>query len=205
MIENSNMLKAFIASSRYTTQIYRNKLINYIYNPYNLTVYDDTIITTAGGSILELNGELVLCSGCTECYNRPTILKMDRNAKLIVSEGVSQIYYGTDVHICQEGRLEIGKDSVIKEECKLVCKKSVIIGEACVIEANVTITDEEADVENDTEQPDSCTEGVIIGNHVHIGAGAKISKGARISDGAVIAPGMVVTKDNCNKEKLWSK
>ena len=187
------MLKSFVASSQYTTEKYRKKLINYIYNPQNLTVYDDTVITVAGGSMLELKGELVLCSGCVECYKTPTILKMERNAKLIVEDGTAQVFYGTDINVRQQGQLQIGKNTVIKDGCKLICEHSVVIGDECVIDSGVMIIDSSCDMTRKDDESEN--EGITIGNGVCIGAGARILNGVKVGDGAIIAPGTVVTAD----------
>ena len=146
-------------------------------------------------SLMTLNGKLILNTGLSEDAKRSTILRMDRNAKLNVTNGTFSIFYGGDVVIFSNGELTLG-NSFINCNCKIRCGKKITIGDGCAISHNVTMMDSDFHIliRNGEEQPRHGS-GIEIGNHVWIGSGVMIMKDVHIGDGAVIAAGSLVTKD----------
>ena len=77
----------------------------------------------------------------------------------------------------------------------------VVVGDRCVIGANVTIVDTDFHSLDPTirSSPDDArmakVKPVIIGNDVFIGGGSYILKGVTVGDGAVIGAASVVTRD----------
>lgn len=187
--------QSFLAESEYTTALYRKKYADYIYQPQNLMIYNDTSLIMAGGSIMELNGKLELCSGCLENYHRSTILRMDSNSRLIVNGEKASFFYGADIVLFKNAVLTVG-NSYINSNCKIRCGKSISIGDDCAISHDVTIMDSDFHilVENGIERP-RYGDGIVIGNHVWIGTGVTILKNVHIGDYAVIAAGAIVTHD----------
>jgi len=96
---------------------------------------------------------------------------------------------------------EIRIGSGVRMSGTTICaKKSVIIGDRCVIGANVTIVDTNFHSldplvrSSPQDALDAQTAPVVIGKDVFIGMGSYILKGVTIGDGAVIGAGSVVTK-----------
>jgi acetyltransferase-like isoleucine patch superfamily enzyme len=90
--------------------------------------------------------------------------------------------------------LELGADTLINPNTKILVKESVRIGGDCAISWDVLITDADWHFFLDTEgrkKKDSAP--VEIGDHVWIGARSTILKGSRIESGAVIGASSVVS------------
>lgn len=189
------MSPTFLAKSRLLTKQLIKQYERHIVNPENFFVYSETSLQLDEASLIVLNGKLRLNTGLTEDAGRSTILRMDRNAQIIVNNGEFQVFYGGDISVFQGGVLTLGS-SYINSNCKIRCAKSIIIGDDCAISNNVTIMDSDFHilVKDGKEQPRHGT-GVSIGNHVWIGVGVTILKNVNIGDGAVIASGSLVTKD----------
>ena len=198
---NSNISKTFAAQSHYTTLQLRKQFADHIYNPHNLTVFDDTILIMDTGSVIELNGELELCGGCMDNYHRSLILRMDRYSRLIVTGKKFSFFYGGDIVLFSNAVLTLG-NSFINSECKIRCGKSISIGDDCAISHGVTIMDSDFHIliDADGEKP-RYGDGVVIEDHVWIGTDVKILKNVHIGEGAIIAAGSTVT-DNIPPHSL---
>lgn len=153
--------------------------------------------------------------------NNNTYLKLDKNSKIEISDGVFRIghlsmgrngrsnilrmdegsrlqisgkfdfMYGADVVLFKNAQLKLGKNSFINSDCKIRCHKSISIGDDCAISHDFTVMDSDAHSLNGSKN----TNPVIIGNHVWIGTRVTILNGVTIGDGAVIAAGSVVVND----------
>ncbi len=185
----------FLAKSRLLTKQFASRYERHIFNPENFFAYSETCLILDEASLLTLNGKLTLNTGLTEEGGRSTILRLDRNAQLVVTKGEFQVYYGGDITVFTSGVLTLG-NSFINNNCKIRCGKSITIGDDCAISHNVTILDSDFHVliKDGVEQPRHGT-GISIGNHVWIGTGVTILKDVQVGDGAVIASGSLVTKD----------
>jgi len=94
--------------------------------------------------------------------------------------------------------IQIGSDSGLSGVT--ICSvKSVVIGQGCLIGADVMIVDTDFHPVHELKRRHKPipaaqeTDGIEIGNDVFIGARAVILKGSKIGDGSVIGAGSVVT------------
>lgn len=174
------------------TFIYRNfidkrvKRLSGIIRPYG-----KSIIIADKTSRIELNGGLTLNANCIKNNGRSTIVRLDKNAKLITKGGFS-VYYDGDIIVFENGELELGS-GFFNSNVKIRCKKNIKIGKNVAISHDVTIMD--SDAHNVDYEGYQMTKPVIIGDNVWIGSRALIMKGVNIGDGAIVAAGSVVTKD----------
>lgn len=133
------------------------------------------------------NGQLFLSENPFVDNGRNSILRLDKNAKLICNG--FRFMYGADIIIFENGELVLGKGSYINSDCKIRCHKKITIGEGCAISHDFTIMDSNVHFINGIKK----TEPVEIGNNVWIGTRVTILPGVRVGDGAVIAAGSIVT------------
>ena len=137
-------------------------------------------------SVLELQNTLKVNDNSIRANKRSSIIRLDENAKMIISGFVS-LFYGTDIVVFQDGILEIG-NSFLNSDCKVRCHKHIKIGDGCAISHDCTIMDSDAHYING----DKHTKEVIIEDDVWIGTRVTILSGTRIGKGAVVAAGAVV-------------
>lgn len=119
-----------------------------------------------------------------------TIIQLGNNSKLELGLGIT-FCPGSRVIIGDRGLLEIGDNTFIQYNTKIICKKHIKIGKNCAISWDIQIMDTDFHNINNNEN----TKPIIIGDNVWIGSRAMILKGVTIGDGAVIGAGSVVTKD----------
>ena len=162
-----------------------------ITNGYKLITHRKTVMILNKMAKIELKGNLELNSNCNINSGRSTIVRMDKDARMLV-KGSFQIFYDADIVVFEGGILNIGS-GYINSNLKLRCSNSIIIGNDCAISHDVTIMD--SDFHNIDYANHEKSAPVNIGNHVWIGSRAMILKGVTIGDGAIIGAGSVVTKD----------
>lgn len=134
------------------------------------------------------NGMLQLNTNAVSIHETSKI-RIDKSGKLIL-DGFVSFYSGLNLHIADNASARIGNGTYINENTKISIKKKLEIGEECAISNNVSIMDSDFHVlENEKEET-----GVIIGNHVWIGADVTILKNVCIGDGCVVGARSVVTK-----------
>lgn len=104
------------------------------------------------------------------------------------------IGYGSYIQIGQNAKLSIG-NSFINREVKVLCNKSISIGDGCVIAMGAVIRDNDGGQHQILSDNYKNQKPVIIGNHVWVGENSMILKGVTIGDGAVIAASSLVSKD----------
>ena len=142
--------------------------------------YGLPIVTLAPNSHLEIGRGATLCSRSHDTalgINHPVVLRtLWPGAKLVLGSGVRM----SGTTIC--------------------AAKSIVIGDRCVIGANVTIVDTDFHsldpaVRSSQKDADAAqTRPVKIGCDVFIGGGSYILKGVCVGDGAVIGAASVVTR-----------
>lgn len=139
------------------------------------------IFDKAEGSTIKIGKRVVLCSdskGTALGVRAPVILRT----------------------IAQNAILKIGDDTGLSGAV-VVASVSVLIGERCLIGADVMIFDTDfhnLELKNRRySKPDweNISQPVLIGDDVFLGARSTILKGVTIGDGAIIAAGAVVSKD----------
>ncbi len=120
--------------------------------------------------------------------------EIEREGSLIF-EGNNSLYRGADIIVFSGGRICFGRQSYANINFTARSRNKIVIGEGCEIGHNVTILDD--DFHSIVDDKGECKKhnGVIIGNHVWIGAGSIILKDVVIGNGAVIGAGSVVTKN----------
>lgn len=185
----------FVAQSKLLTKQLTTRYERHFVNPENFFAYNYTSLELDDESLIVLNGKLVLNTGLCMEAQRSTFLRLDRNAKLTVTNGTFRVLSGGDIVVFPNGELTLG-NSYITRDCKIHCANKITIGDDCAISHNVTILDSDFHilVRKGEERPRHGT-GTEIGNHVWIGTGAIILKNVHIGDGAVVAAGSVVTRD----------
>lgn len=123
-----------------------------------------------------------------QALGKHTELHLDARAKASFGkETVSR--FGLFVRV-EGGRLAIGEKCFFNTQVSITCMERIVMGSRCQVANNVVIVDHDHDYRAGWGA--YCTEPVVIGNDVWIGANAVILKGSRIGDGAVIAAGSVV-------------
>lgn len=154
-----------------------------------LMVYPSCHFLLSKGSKLLVHGRFSLGDNAYCRNGRSSILRLDRDASLVV-HGDFSFFYGARITLFENAWMEVGS-GYINADCIVACEKSIIIGEGCAISHRVTILDSDF---HDIAGSESKM-GTVIGNHVWIGSGATIMGGVTIGDGAVVAAGAVVTRD----------
>ncbi len=189
-IQESYLAQSKLLTKQLTTQYAAN-----IVNPQNLVTYERVSFELEDTAQLVLNGKLELNYGLSQDAYKSTMLRMGHHSRLVVTDGVFQVLYGGDITVFSNAELIVG-NSYINSYCKIRCGSRIVIGDDCAIAYDVKITDSDFhSMIVDGKETPRRGNGIEIGNHVWIGAGATILKDVRIGDGAVIAAGAVVTKD----------
>jgi acetyltransferase-like isoleucine patch superfamily enzyme len=104
---------------------------------------------------------------------------------------------GTKIR-CHEGLVEIGKKTVIGQECTISAYRHVRIGEQCVIADRTMFIDFDhgmVEVERPIRVQGIYTREVVIGSNVWIGYGASFLRGVRVGDNSVVGTYAVVARD----------
>jgi acetyltransferase-like isoleucine patch superfamily enzyme len=99
---------------------------------------------------------------------------------------------------CHEGEVEIGRKTVIGQECTISAYQRVRIGEQCVIADRAMFIDFDhgvVEVERPIRQQGIYKRDVVVGSNVWIGYGACVLRGVHIGDNAVVGTNSVVTRD----------
>jgi acetyltransferase-like isoleucine patch superfamily enzyme len=99
---------------------------------------------------------------------------------------------------CHEGVVEIGRKTVIGQECTISAYQRVRIGEQCVIADRTMFIDFDhgvVEVERPIRQQGIYKRDVEVGSNVWIGYGACILRGVRVGDNSIVGTNSVVTRD----------
>lgn len=99
---------------------------------------------------------------------------------------------------CHEGVVEIGRKTVIGQECTISAYQRVRIGEQCVIADRAMFIDFDhgvVEVERPIRLQGIYKRDVEVGSNVWIGYGACILRGVRVGDNSIVGTNSVVTRD----------
>jgi len=105
--------------------------------------------------------------------------------------------HGTKIR-CHEGVVEIGRKTVLGQECTISAYERVRIGEQCVIADRAMFIDFDhgvVEVERPIRLQGIYTRPVEVGSNVWVGYGACVLRGVRVGDNAIVGTNSVVTKD----------
>jgi acetyltransferase-like isoleucine patch superfamily enzyme len=159
-----------------------------------------------GNSMLDLGANIEIVNKGTFSFGlrspfplgkQPCALQMEDNSKLIIN-GIVSTGPGVTLHLSKNAVLELGNNVWIGANSKLVCYKSIKIGDNSLISWEVEIRD--SDMHRLTSDSFEVSKPIEIGSRVWIGSRATIQKGVRIGKGSIVANGAIVTKDvptNC--------
>jgi acetyltransferase-like isoleucine patch superfamily enzyme len=96
---------------------------------------------------------------------------------------------GTRVKVQAGGRLKIGHNTYLSDNCFISSSTAITIGRDCEISWEVQFLDDDGHKINNQE----VKKPIIVGDHVWIGSRATILKGSDIGMGCVVAAGAVVS------------
>jgi acetyltransferase-like isoleucine patch superfamily enzyme len=99
---------------------------------------------------------------------------------------------------CHEGEVEIGRKTVIGQECTISAYQRVKIGEQCVIADRAMFIDFDhgvVEVDRPIRLQGIYKRDVEVGANVWIGYGACVLRGVRVGDNAIVGTNAVVTRD----------
>jgi acetyltransferase-like isoleucine patch superfamily enzyme len=132
------------------------------------------------------------------------LLFLGRGLELQIARG-ARVEFGRFVWLgdgskvrCHEGVVEVGKKTVIGQECTISAYQRVRIGEQCVIADRAMFIDFDhgvVEVERPIRSQGIYKRDVEVGSNVWIGYGACILRGVRVGDNSIVGTNSVVTKD----------
>ena len=104
---------------------------------------------------------------------------------------------GTRFTVAAGGKLAIGDNVRINNNCRFACRYNIEIGEGAEFGPGVLVYDHDHDFRAEGGLKDNkfTTDSVKIGKNVWVGANTIILKGSKIGDNSVIAAGSIVTHD----------
>lgn len=112
----------------------------------------------------------------------------------LISTPDGRIRFTTLGHRGGDAFITIGDYVLISPGVRISAAESITIGKACMIAANVYISDSDWHGLYNRARPFRCTAPVRLGNNVWIGDSAIVCKGVSIGDNSVVGAGSVVTK-----------
>lgn len=110
------------------------------------------------------------------------------------SGSLNMVGYGSYLQVGNSAKLKIG-DSFINREVKIICNKSITIGDDCIIAMGTVIRDNDGGNHQIFSPGYENAKPIIIGNHVWLGENVMILKGVTIGEGAIVAASSLVLKD----------
>lgn|GEM_PF-532930 len=122
------------------------------------------------------------------------------NSVLEIYGNVS-LYPGAIIH-ATDARVTIKNNTIVNGGSQIIARKSVEIGEECLLAHGVLIRDNDGHDLSTTEERENVGgfKDVVVGNHCWFGQRSMVLKGVTVEDNVVIAAGAVVAKSvkaNC--------
>lgn len=120
-----------------------------------------------------------------------------QNSSTITFNGKATIAQGSTLKAIEGGCIEIGDRFWANTSLKVLCKKSIMIGNDVLIGWNITMDDGDGHpIYNigDEDNRINANKPIAIGNHVWLGAEVSILKGASIPSGCIVGFRSIVTK-----------
>lgn len=122
--------------------------------------------------------------------NKTTNFYIKKKSKVLIGKSYRS-RNNVSIYCCDEGTIRIGNNVFMNDNCTISCRKSVTIGDNCILGNNVSIYDNDHDYKNDMNKY-KC-DSIKIGKNVWIGCNAVILRGTKIGDNCVIAAGSIVS------------
>lgn len=122
------------------------------------------------------------------------IVRLESKSQLEI-KGHFTIFPGGRIIIGPNAKVELGNNSFISLNTKIICKDYIKIGDNCAISWDCLIMDTDFHNIIQNNNLNKETKPILIGDDVWIGSKVTILKGVSIGDGAVIASNSVVTKN----------
>ncbi|WP_237065468.1 acyltransferase [Microbulbifer guangxiensis] len=113
----------------------------------------------------------------------------------LISTPDNAIRFTTLGHRGGDAFITIGDYVLISPGVRISAAESITIGDACMIAANVYISDSDWHGLYNRTRPFRCTSPVTLGNNVWVGDSAIVCKGVSIGDNSVVGAGSVVTRN----------
>ncbi|HEY7790831.1 MAG TPA: acyltransferase [Vicinamibacterales bacterium] len=139
---------------------------------------------------IRIGGDVVIDDNCL------VDAKGDGNAGIAIGRGV---FIGRNTILsCKNGEMSIGDGANIGFNCEIFSASRVVVGPGALLAAYTYViggdhdfSDPHASVLSQSRR----SQGVVIGEGVWTGAGAKILDGVRVGDHAIVGAGAVVRED----------
>lgn len=121
------------------------------------------------------------------------VLDIGGQSRLILGKKV-RAHSGTRLTIAAGGKLVVGNNVRINNNCRFACRNNIEIGDGAEFGPGVLIYDHDHDfrIEGGIKTSKYTVDSVKIGKNVWIGANTIILKGTVIGDNSVIAAGSIV-------------
>jgi acetyltransferase-like isoleucine patch superfamily enzyme len=127
-----------------------------------------------------------------------TVQKMaELKGNVDVGDGATIAAYSF-ISTMPEGRIRIGRQTLVNVYSVIGAGQSVEIGDDCIFAAHINITDSSHAFEQRVDSPrhgPASSRPVAIGNGSWLGAGVKVLQGVKVGEGCVVGAGAVVNAD----------
>lgn len=137
----------------------------------------------------------ILCSKAHMSYKCAIspLAEVTIESKAIANIGSKfRIRGGSHIRVRDGAKLTIGQDVAINNNCMIVCRDSIEIGEGTEFGPGIMVYDHDHDYRAGLKNKKFKTAPIKIGKNCWIGANSIILRGSEIGDNSVIAAGSIV-------------
>ena len=150
----------------------------------------------------------ILCSKAHMSYKCAIspLAEVTIESKAIVNIGSKfRIRGGSHIRVRDSAKLTIGQDVAINNNCMIVCRDSIEIGEGTEFGPGIMVYDHDHDYRTGLKNKMFKTAPIKIGKNCWIGANVIILRGTVLEDNCVVAAGCILKgefkKDSCIIQK----
>ena len=167
------------------------------YRMQNIELGDNVLISPDCGIFSEDDGSKIILNGNVSLLYAVRINCVGKQGEVLLHNRVT-LDRGVNINSCENGQIEICRETLIGPYSCIAGPGSVYIGEYCMISSHCGIYANQH-IFSDRTRPIALqgvtTKGIVIENDCWLGTGVKVLDGVRIGRGSVIGAGAVVTKD----------